>query len=135
MGRGSVDDDLITLVLPREHDFHPVARLVLSGLGARLGLTYESLDDLELALGGLLEREDREDELTVRFAISDGSIVTEVGPFEADGLRDDLESGDHGGVGLRRLLDTVVDDVELKESPSGIVVRLVKRVGLTSTQS
>jgi anti-sigma regulatory factor (Ser/Thr protein kinase) len=130
-----VGDDVVTLVLPRERDFHPVARLVLAGLAARLGLTYENLEDLQIALGGLLDREDREDDVTVRFVVEEGGITTEVGPFEAGDLRAELERDDPGELGLRRLLDTVVDSVELEEDPSGIVVRLVKHVGLAPTQS
>jgi anti-sigma regulatory factor (Ser/Thr protein kinase) len=129
-----VGDDVVTLVLPRERDFHPVARLVLAGLGARLQLTYESLEDLELALGALLEQDDGEVDLTVRVTVGQDTIQTEVGPFER-GLRAELARDDQGGIGLRRLLETMVDTVELEEDPTGTVVRLVKHVDLAQTRS
>ena len=135
MGRGSVGDEAVTLVLPRERDFHPVARLVLSGLASRRNLTYESLEDLQLALDGLLEREELDEELTVKFEVGEGVIAAEVGPFEPDGLRAELERDDPAVVGLGRLLDTLTDDVELEEVPAGIVVRLVKRIELGPPQS
>lgn len=121
-------EDVITLVLPRERDFHPVAHLVLGGLAARLDLTYESLEDLQLALSGLLERDDGDADVTVRVAVGGDEIEARIGPFDGDRLRGELDGGDHGGIGLRRLLDTVVDRVELEEGPAGVVVRLVKRV-------
>jgi anti-sigma regulatory factor (Ser/Thr protein kinase) len=129
-----VSEDVVTLVLPRERDFYPVARLVLAGLGARFQLTYESLEDLQLALGGLLEQGGGEADLVVRVVVGEDTIRTDVGPFESDRLRHELARDDQGGVGLRRLLETVVDSVELEEDPAGIVVRLVKRVDLTPTR-
>ena len=126
---------VVTLVLPRERDFHPVAQLVLAGLAARLELTYEGLDDLQLALAGLLEREEADDDVVVRLAVDEGSLALEIGPFEPDGLRLELERDELGVVGLRRLLETVADSVALSEDESGIVVRLVKHRGLTPTQS
>ena len=36
--------DEIRLVLPAQEDFHPIAHLVVGGLGARLELTFEQLD-------------------------------------------------------------------------------------------
>jgi anti-sigma regulatory factor (Ser/Thr protein kinase) len=130
-----VGDDVVTLVLPREPEFHPVARLVLAGLSARLQLTYENLEDLQLGLGGLLEHSDGDGgELIVRVAIGADTIETEVGPFVGGGLQAELERDDHGGVGLRRLLEAVVDSVELEEKPTGTVVRLVKHVDLAQTQ-
>ena len=50
--------DEITLTLPREPDFQSVAHLVLGGLAARLNLTLENLEDLQLALTALLARGD-----------------------------------------------------------------------------
>lgn len=130
-----MSDNVVKLVLPREREFDPVAQLVLAGLGARLGLTFESLDDLHLALSELVERDESEVDLVLRFTVGDGVIATEVGPFEAESLRLELERDDLGGVGLRRLLDTMVDSVQLDEDASGVVVRLVKQVGLAPTQS
>ena len=54
-------DDKITLTLPAERDFHRVAHLVLGGLAVRLNLTFEHLEDLQLALDGLLDHQSEED--------------------------------------------------------------------------
>jgi hypothetical protein len=45
--------DEIRLVLPAEEDFRPVAHLVVGGLGARHDLTFEDLDDLQVAVEAL----------------------------------------------------------------------------------
>jgi len=133
-----VAEDVITLVLPRERDFHPVAHLVLGGLAARHDLTFESLDDLQLAVSGLLERDDGESDVTVRVAVGGGAIEAVIGPFRSEDVRSELERGDDGdeyGIGLRRLLETVVDHVDVQEDADGLSVRLVKHVDPAKTQS
>jgi anti-sigma regulatory factor (Ser/Thr protein kinase) len=122
--------DEITLVIPRERDFHRVAHLVLGGLAARLDLTYESLEDLQLALDSLLERVEDNGEIVVRIRLSDAAIEALVGPFEGDALRAELERDEPGAVGLRRLLETVADRVELAPDGEGDFVRVVKHLDL-----
>jgi anti-sigma regulatory factor (Ser/Thr protein kinase) len=122
--------DEITLVIPRERDFHRVAHLVLGGLAARLDLTYESLEDLQLALDSLLERVEDDGEIVVQIRLSDAAIEALVGPFEGDALRAELERDEPGAVGLRRLLETVADRVELAPDGEGDFVRVVKHLDL-----
>ena len=122
--------DEITLVIPRERDFHRVAHLVLGGLAARLDLTYESLEDLQLALDSLLERGEEDGEIVVRIRISDDAIEALVGPFQDDALRSELEHDEPGAVGLRRVLETVADRVELAPEGEGDFVRVVKHLDL-----
>ena len=73
--------DEICLTLPADDAFHGVAHLVLGGLAVRLDLTFEHLEDLELALDALLDRPSAGDELTVRVLVADGELRTIVGPF------------------------------------------------------
>ena len=104
--------DMITLTIPREQPFHEVAHLVLGGVAARLNLTFESIDDLETALDAVLERASEEGEVTVELRLDEDAIVTRIGPFAADALRDELDRDDDS-VGLRRILDTVLDGYEV----------------------
>jgi len=104
--------DMITLTIPREPPFHEIAHLVLGGVAARLNLTFESIDDLETALEAVLERSSEDGEVTIELRFDDRAIVTRVGPFAAEALRAELDSNDDG-VGLRRILDTVVDGYEV----------------------
>jgi hypothetical protein len=120
--------DEITLTLPAERDFFRVAHLVLGGLAVRLNLTFESLEDLQLALDGVLDREHGEEEVTVRIRVSTGTLETVVGPFEGDRLRRELEREPSADVNLRRVLDAVVDGVDLEDADGGQWVRLTKHV-------
>jgi anti-sigma regulatory factor (Ser/Thr protein kinase) len=118
--------DVVTLQLPRDRDFRPVAHLVLGGLATRLELTYDVLDDIGTALDELLERRELDADVTVSLRLDDDALVTTVGPFAgrvANELRDTGE-----GLGLRRVLDTVVDDVRLSERDGAQWVELTKRV-------
>ncbi len=105
--------DEITLTIPREEPFHEVAHLVLGGVAARLNLTFEHIDDLETALDAVLERTAEDGDVTVQLRLTDGAIVTRVGPFAADRLQAELERDPSDDVNLRRILDTVVDGYEL----------------------
>jgi len=119
----------IRLTLPAERDFFRVAHLVLGGLAVRLNLTFESLEDLQLALDGLLEREPGDGDVTVCVSVGRGVLETLVGPFDdADALRAELERDPGDDMTLRRLLDTVVDDVALEDREDGKWVRVTKRV-------
>jgi hypothetical protein len=123
-----VTRDEIRLTLPAERDFFRVAHLVLGGLAVRLNLTFENLEDLQLALDGLLDRRLGRDEVTVAVSVGAGVLETLVGPFEGDGLGRELEREPGDEMGLRRVLDAVVDDVELERRDGKEWVRLTKRV-------
>ena len=114
--------DEITLTLPQEREFHRVAHLVLGGLAVRLELTIEMLEDLQLALSAILDRAKGDGDVTISMSLHDGVLETSVGPVD---LSDEL-AGDAGDqtLSLRRILWTVVDDVQVE----GDHVRLVKRV-------
>ncbi len=121
--------DEITLTLPRHKPFFRIAHLVLGGVAVRHDLTFESLEDLQLALAGLLEhrREDGSD-ITVSLRIEGDRIRAAVGPFSGDTLRTDLADAVGRDVGLARLLGTVVDSVELDEREGEQWVELTKTV-------
>lgn len=120
--------DRIILTMPRERPFFPVARLVLGGLATRLDVTVDHLEDLELALDGLLERRDGADEITVSLGIHPDELRARVGPFRGNELRAELEADPGEGLSLRRLLDAVVDGYELDDGDDGAWVELTKRV-------
>jgi hypothetical protein len=120
--------DQITLTLPRERAFFGVARLVLAGLATRLAITVESLEELELALDGLLERRDGASEVTVSLDIVDSELRATVGPFQGDDLRAELEGELGESLSLRRVLDAVVDRYDVSNRDDGLWVELRKRV-------
>jgi anti-sigma regulatory factor (Ser/Thr protein kinase) len=119
--------DEITLTIPRAREYLSVARLVLGGIGVRLNLTLETLDDLQLALDAILERSREPGEVTIAVRLNPDEIETEIGPLR-DGVRRELarEQGDE--VGLRRILDTLVDGVEATDRDGALFVTLRKAV-------
>jgi hypothetical protein len=122
--------DEITLTLPAEEDFRRVAHLVLGGLAVRLDLTWESLEDLQLALDSLLERREDENAITIGVRVADGVLHARVGPFE-DGLVADLAEGNgdsdgDGELGLGRVLATICDRYEVVDREGGRWVELAK---------
>ena len=116
--------DEITLTFPPRQDFHRVAHLVLGGLAVRIDLTIENLEDLQIALDALLDRAEPDvGDITVRMAIRDGALETRVGPLPQSVL-DEAEREQDGALGLRRVLETTVDDVQV----DGDWVALTKKV-------
>jgi hypothetical protein len=129
--------DAITLSLPHARAYHGVARLVVGGLAARLELSYENLEDLQLALESVLERDGyvRGDRVTVRLLVGDESVVLEIGPLDPAELRQDLERPAADRISLARLLSTLVDEVSLEERGDGHLLRLEKRVSLARPEA
>ena len=78
--------DEITLTIPRERDFLSVAHLVLGGVGVRLNLTYEVLEDLQLALDAILERDREPGDVTIALRVGMNTIEAEVGPLRDGAL-------------------------------------------------
>jgi hypothetical protein len=118
--------DEIVLRLPRERPFFGVAHLVLGGLAVRLDLSFEQLEDVQVALAELLEQQENGHDITVSVGVEGNVLRASLGPFD-DTLAADLER-DGGPVGLRRVLDTVVDSVEVTERDGRPWVVLTKRV-------
>lgn len=118
--------DEISLTLPADDAFHPVAHLVLGGLAVRLDLTYERLEDLELAVDALLERQAEAREVTLVVRVLDGALQTSIGPLES--VREELEHGRNDALDLRRILGTVCDNVEIVDRNGGQWVELTQRV-------
>jgi hypothetical protein len=120
--------DEIVLTLPREPNFHRVAHLVLGGLAVRLDLTVESLEDLQLALDAILDRtEARAGDVTVRMRVGNGELETLVGPL-TQRLLDEIEREPDDDLGIRRVLESTVDDIHV----DGEWVRLTKKVAVVS---
>lgn len=117
--------DLVQLTLPAEEDFRRVAHLVVGGLGVRLDLTFEDLDDLQVALEALLGCRDDEGDIVVTVDAGGGAVRASVGPFGAGSL-DSLERSD-SPFGLHRVLETVCDTFEIEERDGGSWVELTKK--------
>jgi len=128
--------DEFTISIPRERPFATVVGLVVGGIAARHEVTLDVLDDLQLALDGVLERtdDDHEGQLTIELRVEGGTIAALIGPVtESTAAELEEETGD--SLGLRRLLETVVDSVRISERESGPWIELRKGYELAGTES
>jgi hypothetical protein len=120
----------IELRIPNERPFHGVARLVVGGLAARHNLSYEALEDLQLALVTILESDGyaAAGEIRVEVEVTDEAITMAIGPLNGDTVRGDLQQSSEGDLGLGRLLGTLVEDATVDAREDGDWLRLAKRV-------
>jgi hypothetical protein len=94
--------DTILLTIPAGARFRGVATLVLGGIGSRLDLPYERMDELQLAiLSALAAGED--EQLTIEVEADPTAVSVTVGP---------LVDGSGSDEALSRVLDRLVDSVE-----------------------
>jgi hypothetical protein len=120
-----VTTEEIRLVIPAEEDFRPIAHLVTGGLAMRLDVTYDDLDDLQVAIEALLALRDDSDELVVSLSADDGVLRAALGPFAPEAVH---EVDSDRGLDLSRVLETVCDTHEIEERKDGAWVELSKRV-------
>lgn len=93
--------DTILLTFPSKAAFRGVPSLVLGGVGSRLDLSFERMDDLQLAVLSMLDASAGED-ASVEIVAEDARLGVSVGPLDAG-------AGDDKGLELvlRRLTDGV----------------------------
>jgi hypothetical protein len=120
-----VTADEIRLIIPAEEDFRPIAHLVTGGLAMRLDVTYDDLDDVQVAIEALLALRDDSDELVVSLAADDGVLHAALGPFPPEKVH---PADSEGGLDLDRVLETVCDTHEVEEREGGAWVELTKRI-------
>ena len=99
----------IVLTIPSERRFRGVATLVLGGVGSRLNLPYERMDDLQLALLSILDAAGG-NEVSIEVEAEDRHVAVSVGPLVQGSGDDD---------GLDRVLSKLVDGVERGRRDSG----------------
>jgi serine/threonine-protein kinase RsbW len=122
-----VTGDEIRLVIPAEEGFRPIAHLVAGGLALRLDVTYDDLEDLQVAIEECLGLRDDAGEVTVVLAADGGVVRASVGPLPA-GARDEEAPARPVGLGLARVLETVCDTHEFEHRDDGLWVELTKRI-------
>lgn len=108
MSGSSSTVERIALTLPAESGLRAVATLVLGGIGSRLDLPYERVDDLQLAVLSVLAASDLE-QVTIEVELDDDRVEVSVGP---------LPKGGAGDRGLRRVVERLVDEVRTAEKPA-----------------
>jgi anti-sigma regulatory factor (Ser/Thr protein kinase) len=119
----------IRLKIPHQPSYHGVALLVVGGLAARLELSYEQLEDLQLALESVLENDtySNAEDVTVEFAVASDSVSMAIGPLDGSALRRDLEDERDDRIALGRLLGTLAQRVEVESRDDGEWLRVEKQ--------
>ena len=123
--------DRIELTTPVGRAWDPVIRLVLGGIGDRLDLGFDELDDLQLAVERLLAEARFEDRVTLSFEILERSVRVRIGPILTGAVAEALQSpeGKPGELTLGRILQTIVDSYGVEKVEDGhMIVRLEKAV-------
>jgi hypothetical protein len=111
---------------------------VVGGLAARHNLSYEALEDLQLALVTVLEGDGyaRGAEVGVELEIAEDAVAMAIGPLNGDAVRADLEPSVEDDLGLGRLLGTLVEGIALEAREDGDWLRLEKHVrGVKPTEA
>jgi hypothetical protein len=125
-----VPPDAIELVTPPGRPWHAVVRLVLGGLADRLGLGFEELDDLQLAVERLLIEAGAQETVRVSVEVREQGLRVRIGPLRERAIAEALQREPRPGeLTLRRILQTVVDSFGVDEAADGeLLVRLEKVV-------
>ena len=111
--------DQISLTIPSRTPYTAVATLVLGGMGSRLDLSYERMDDLQLAVLSVLEARG-DDEVTVEVEAGEERVSVSVGPLVEGSGSDRLSL---------EVLDPLVDAVEpgRRDGREWLVLKLERR--------
>jgi hypothetical protein len=108
--------DTISLTMPTDARFKGVATLVLGGIGSRVDLPYDRMDELQLAVLSILES-GKGDNVSMRVEAGDETITVSVGPLVEGSVTDEA---------LARVLARLVDDVtsERRDGEEWLTLRL-----------
>jgi hypothetical protein len=110
--------DRITLTIPADGRFRAVPTLVLGGIGTRLDLPYEKMDDLQLAILSMLDAVDG-DEATLDVDAGEGGVAITIGP---------LRPGSANDAGLERVVSRLVDEIAgtTRDGAEWMTIRLAR---------
>lgn len=101
--------DTIRLTTPVGEPYREIASLVLGGVGTRFDLSFERMDDLQLAVLSMLDAA-ASDDATVEVVVEDRRLSVSVGP---------LQQGLERDAGLERVLSKLTDGYEVAERDEG----------------
>ncbi len=127
--------DTVELRAPSGRDWRPVVRLVLGGIGDRLDLGIDDIDDLQLAIERLLAEAGSQESVQLAFELSDGRVRAHIGPLAERAIADALGAPEPppGELTLHRILSTVVDSFGVEDvEDEGLYVRVDKAVKRTT---
>jgi hypothetical protein len=110
--------DRIVLTIPTDPRFRSVATLVLGGVGSRADVSYERMDDFQLAALSALEATEG-NTITLELDCGEDGIRLALGP---------VRSGSGADEGLKAVLSRLVDEVahESRDDGEWLALRLAR---------
>jgi hypothetical protein len=119
LAQGSTVSDRIVLTIPSHGRLRGVATLVLGGLGGRLDLPYERMDDLQLAVLSALDAAGRDGDVSLEVDAAEDELMLAIGPVRAGASRD---------TALSRVLTPLVDELgyESRGGSEWLTLRLTR---------
>ena len=128
--------DTVTLRVPRERDYLPLLHMVLGGIAIRQDLSFDDLDDVQLAVDNVMAEDDGEqDDLTMTVTVGDDTLAITLSPLTNSDLHETLRLGRVPAGAEGRCLDvclllrSLVDHYELQDLEQGsFAVEMRKRV-------
>lgn len=146
--------DFIEMRIPAKPEYVGVSRLTISGIGSRMGFTYEAIEDLKVAVSEAITNavthayyQEDDGEITIGFGVYQNCLEVmvadrggsfnlnevkgEIGPYEQS--EESIENLREGGFGLF-LIDALMDKVEINNE-DGVIVLMTKYLSETEVDS
>ncbi len=112
--------DQIMLTIPPKAEYIMVVRLTLSGIAARAGFDFETIEDLKMAISevfNLFEIEKLNRKISIEFNIASEYLD----------IRIDVPNGEIKDNELAKMiLQTLIDETEFEKTEDGHIVKLKK---------
>lgn len=112
--------DQIMLTIPPKAEYIMVVRLTLSGIAARVGFDFETIEDLKMAISevfNLFEIEKLNRKISIEFNIASEYLD----------IRIDVPNGEIKDNELAKMiLQTLIDETEFEKTEDGHIVKLKK---------
>jgi len=112
--------DQIMLTIPPKAEYIMVVRLTLSGIAARAGFDFETIEDLKMAISevfNLFEIEKLSRKISIEFNVTSEYLD----------IRIDVPNGELTGNDLAKMiLQTLIDEAEFEKTEDGHIVKLKK---------
>jgi hypothetical protein len=128
--------DTVTLRVPREGAYLPLLHMVLGGIAIRRDLSFDDLDDVQLAVDNVMAEDDGvQEDLTMTVVVGDDALTIRLAPLSNPDLHETLRLGQVPAGAEGRCLDvclllrSLVDHYELQDLDQGsFAVEMRKRL-------
>lgn len=126
--------DRITLTVPARSDYARTVRMTAAELAARLGMSYDEVDDVKMAAEEAFvyacDRSGEQEEIAFAFIAEEGALTIEVGPLASCCVNGEVHSTSEGYAEF--ILQSVCDEFAIEHSEGSCMIRLCRRAALVA---